>query len=149
MLQDNKRSLKIFLVDDDAEDREFFAEIIFELNPRISLETFENGLEFIKALDATNLPDLVFLDLNMPMMNGIQSLKEVRSMEEFKKIPVIAIYSTSTSEMDHHETFRLGADAYLSKPNDFSDLKVLLSKILDINWKERVTDRKNFVITPL
>lgn len=143
--------IRVVLVDDDAEDREFFEEVIEELPFNVALTVYKNGQEFVDGMvsGGSPVPDLVFLDLNMPIKNGKDALKELRAMEEFKTIPVIAIYSTSTSEADQADTFLAGADAFISKPTDYRDLKHLIAKILEIDWKGRSGDRKNFVITPL
>lgn len=150
MLQDLEL-IRVVLVDDDADDREFFQEAVGELPYEIELIVYRNGQEFVDGMIAgkDKMPDLVFLDLNMPIKNGKDALRELRGMEEFKNIPVIAIYSTSTSDTDQAETLIYGADAFISKPTDYSHLKKLISKIFEIDWKNRSTDKKNFVITPL
>ncbi len=142
---------KVVLVEDDADDREFFKEAIEEIPYKIDLRIFMNGQEFVEGMMAekSNVPDLVFLDLNMPVKNGVQALKELREVPEFKNIPIVAIYSTSISEKDQADTFLLGADAFISKPNDYKDLRKLIQKIFEIDWKNRNTDKKNFIISPL
>jgi CheY-like chemotaxis protein len=150
MLQSLKY-VRVVLVDDDPDDREFFQEVISELPYEIELTVYKNGQEFLNGMVARTegMPDLVFLDLNMPVKNGKDALRELRSMDEFKNIPVIAIYSTSTSDADQAETLLSGADAFISKPTDYGQLKKLISKIFEMDWKNRNVDRKNFVITPL
>lgn len=144
-------SRNVVLVEDDADDIEFFQEAIEKIPFNVELRIFRNGQEFVDGMlaDKTNVPDLVFLDLNMPIKNGIQALKELRQIPEFKNIPIVAIYSTSISEKDHAETFLLGADAFISKPTDYGDLNSMILKIFEIDWKTRKTDKKNFIITPL
>ena len=75
----------------------------------------------------TILPRLIFLDLNMPIKNGLQCLKEIRSDEQLKNISV-AIYSTSNHQKDIEETFYNGANIYITKPPDFNTLKQVLEK---------------------
>lgn len=141
----------VVLVEDDADDIEFFQEAISEMPYKIDLRIYKNGQAFVEGMlaDKTNIPDVVFLDLNMPIKNGVQALKELREIPEFKNIPIVAIYSTSISEKDQADTFLLGADAFISKPNDYKDLHKLIQKIFEIDWKNRNTDKKNFIITPL
>jgi len=143
-------NLKIALAEDDEDDREFFQEVLMTIAPDATLKFYKNGLELVNGLSENieDLPDIVFLDLNMPVMNGIQALEEIRSKEFFKKIPVIAIYSTSALETDQQKTFRLGADAFLSKPNDYRDLKSLLQQVIETDWKNKGPEKLNFVITP-
>lgn len=150
-MMDKLANIKVVLVDDDSDDIEFFQEIIEKLPYNIDLRIFKNGQEFVDGMlaDKTNVPDLVFLDLNMPVKNGIQALKELRQIPEFKNIPVVAIYSTSISEKDQADTFLLGADAFISKPSDYGNLQLMIQKIFEIDWKNRNTDKKNFIITPL
>lgn len=73
------------------------------------------------------LPQLIFLDLNMPIKNGLECLKEIRSDEKLKNIS-IAIYSTSNNQKDIENTFTYGANVYITKPSDFNTLKNLLEK---------------------
>lgn len=148
---DKKGVTKVVLVEDDADDREFFQEAIAELSYEINVTMYKNGQEFIDGIqaDKSDLPDLVFLDLNMPIKNGVQALKELREIPEFQKIPVVAIYSTSRSEKDHAETFLLGADAFITKPNDYGEMKKIIKRLFEIDWKNRQTEKKNFIILPI
>ena len=139
------------LVEDDADDVEFFTDCLKEIPYEVDLTVYRDGQAFVDGMAAgqPSLPDIVFLDLNMPVKNGVQALKELRAMPGFRDIPVVAIYSTSVSETDQAETFLHGADAFISKPNDYSDLKRLIRQIFEIDWKSRSTDKKNFIIVPL
>jgi CheY-like chemotaxis protein len=83
------------------------------------------------------LPDIIFLDINMPRKNGIQCLDEIRSDERLKNI-TIAIYSTSGAERDIEETFIKGANVYIRKPNDFAALKKIVEEAMRINWQYHV-----------
>ena len=147
-MSDINRKFRIAIADDDPEDREFFQEVLEMIANDVELTIYRNGLELVNGLveNKDNLPDLVFLDLNMPVMNGIAALKEIRNIDVFKKIPIIAIYSTSTSTQDQIETFNLGADAYISKPNDYGVLKKVLQKVIQIDWSKWNKDKDNFLI---
>jgi CheY-like chemotaxis protein len=126
-----KNPLRILLADDDEVDRMLFKDAFKELKIKSIVHTVNNGtqlMDFLAKNDA-DLPHLIFLDLNMPCKNGLECLKEIRSNEKFKKIP-IAIYSTSASENDIKETFRNLANVYIKKPGDFSILKQLLAKVV-------------------
>jgi CheY-like chemotaxis protein len=79
-------------------------------------------------------PDFIFLDLNMPRMNGKQFLAEVKKIKTLQDIPVI-IYSTSTDKKDILDTIELGAVYFLEKPNRFNDLTNALSNIITRKWK--------------
>ncbi len=82
---------------------------------------------------ATHLPDVLFLDLNMPLKNGFECLQEIKSEPGLKNIPVI-IFSTTAQDNAIDETYRGGAQLYIQKPNDFRQLRELIEKILSVNW---------------
>lgn len=135
--------LHIMLADDDEDDRLFFKEAFEEVKIDYSISTFNDGEQLMEHLfDTANpLPDIVFLDLNMPRKSGIECLKEIRADERLQRISV-AIYSTSSSEQDIEDTFVSGANVYIKKPNDFNMLKKILSDVVHINW-QYITDGLN------
>ena len=122
---------KIFLiVDDDADDREMFCEALAEVIPDCKCYTAPNGRRAIMALDDGEIPmpDLVFLDINMPVMNGWQCLSKMKDIESYKRIPVI-MYSTSSYPEDVKCAQRLGALCFYSKPSRYTELKESLSVV--------------------
>lgn len=135
--------IHIMLADDDEDDRLFFKEAFEEVKIKYKISTFNDGEQLMEHLyEATNpLPDIIFLDLNMPRKSGIECLKEIRNNERLQKISV-AIYSTSSSEQDIEDTFVSGANVYIKKPNDFNMLKKILSDVVHINW-QYITDGLN------
>lgn len=147
----NKENIRILLTDDDVDDREFFADAMTDIHLNFPVEFCKNGLELINRLYDKNLgtPDIIFLDLNMPVMSGFESLKQIRDDDVFKDIPIIAIYSTSATEDGIKNTFGLGANAYIVKPTDFNDLKKLLKKVIEMDWEERLAhlEIESFIIT--
>ncbi|MNR24262.1 Response regulator rcp1 [compost metagenome] len=94
-------------------------------------------------------PDVIFLDLNMPLLSGSETLEKIRENDRFKNIPVIAIYSTSANMTGVNDTFGLGANVYIVKPISFMDLKKIIVKVIETDWKEKSADAKieSFVIT--
>ncbi|MFH6995467.1 response regulator [Flavobacterium sp. FlaQc-48] len=146
-----KENIKILLTDDDEDDREFFAEAIEELHLKNPVEFCKSGVELIDRLydTALGIPDIIFLDLNMPILSGFETLQQIREDAKFKDIPVIAIYSTSATIDGVQNTFGLGANAYIVKPIAFSDLKKLLKKVIETDWKERLHHAKieSYIIT--
>jgi CheY-like chemotaxis protein len=131
------------LADDDEDDRLFFKEAFEEVKINYRISAFNDGEQLMEHLyDTSNpLPDIIFLDLNMPRKSGIECLKEIRANDRLKKISV-AIYSTSSSEQDIEDTFVSGANVYIKKPNDFNMLKKILSDVVHINW-QYITDGLN------
>lgn len=129
------KNLKICLVDDDKDDRKIFQEAFDEINSGSDLQTFNNGLEAIDYLDSLEyVPDIIFLDLNMPIMGGIETLREIRKNDRYLLLSV-AIYSTSSAEKDIEETLVAGANIYITKPRNFQTLKDTIAKVIRINWQ--------------
>ncbi|ADY30292.1 MULTISPECIES: response regulator [Cellulophaga] len=141
--------MNIVLADDDSDDRLLFEEAIEEIDVKTNLSLFKDGKELIDylVLPEAVLPEIVFLDLNMPVKNGMQCLKEIRNNDTLKDL-CVAIYSTSSSEQDIEETFVNGANIYINKPNSFSALKKVIEKIVKINWQYHTSalNRDNFLL---
>ncbi len=144
-----KEYIHIILADDDEDDRMFFTDAFEELKINTKVQTFINGLELMVYLndEAAVLPQVLFLDLNMPLKNGIDCLLEIKQNERFKDI-AIAIYSTSSSEEHIEETFVNGANIYIKKPNDFAQLKKVLSEVVTLNWQYHTSglNKDNFLL---
>ena len=134
-------SIIITLADDDEDDRLFFTDAFEELKINTIVNTVNNGRELLDFLNhpETVLPNIIFLDLNMPILNGIDCLKEIKRNDKFNDI-AIAIYSTSASDQDVENTFVLGANIYIKKPSNFNDLKKILSDVVIINWQYHTND---------
>lgn len=129
------KRMNVVLADDDEDDRELFAEAVS--NPETIVTTATNGKELMEMLEEmAELPDCIFLDLNMPEKTGKECLSEIRQNQKFDSVPII-IYSTSSSRRDIDETFALGANLYVVKPGSFKELCYVLNRVLDINWSER------------
>lgn len=143
------QTINILLADDDENDRMLFQEAFEELKTKSNVHIVNNGIQLMDYLKAKNtiVPDILFLDLNMPRKNGLECLKEIRSNKKLKNIS-IAIYSTSASEKDIEETFRLGANVYINKPHDFATLKQVLSKavITAHQYQNTPFNKENFLL---
>src|SRR5687768_6390355 len=94
-----KRYKRILMVDDDKHDQELFAEMLNEADSSAILSIAMNGQQALEVLrNAPVLPDLIFLDLNMPIMNGFEFLEHIKSKEQykaFKRIPIIVFTTTN------------------------------------------------------
>ena len=144
----DKEYINIALADDDEDDRFFFTEAFEDLRIKNRVSTFKDGIELMDFLkESSLLPDLLFLDLNMPKKSGIECLKEIKANDKYKDV-VIAIYSTSSSEEDVENTFVLGANIYIKKPNDFEKLKKVLSQVVTTNWQYETSglNKENFLL---
>ena len=126
---------KILIVDDDSDDQNLLIEALRDWDASIKFQTATNGHHALLLLNNSlpELPNLIFLDLNMPRMNGIQFLHEIKKRQEFRELPVI-IYSTSSDPKDVTETARLGAENFITKPTGLSELKITLKSVLSHEW---------------
>jgi len=125
---------KVLLVDDDIDDIESLTDIILEISPDIKLSVAKNGNEMISLLEGeTQLPDFIFLDLNMPIKTGFECLKEIRSSEKWKAIKIVILTTTSHREQIN-DVYKMGADLYIRKPNSYTAFKDILSKCLQMDW---------------
>jgi CheY-like chemotaxis protein len=139
----------ITLADDDEDDRLFFTDAFSELKIDTKVNTFNDGVELMDYLNNSEsvLPNILFLDLNMPRKNGVECLLEIKENERFNDI-AIAIYSTSSSEEHIEETFVNGANIYIKKPSDFNTLKKILSEVVTLNWQYHTSglNKDNFLL---
>lgn len=120
-------------VDDDQEDREFFCHALREVDPAITCLVAGSGMEALSLLQhLETLPDYIFLDINMPLMDGKQCLKALKGMIELQSIPVV-MYSTSTNTHEIRECYQLGADDFLIKPNRYEKLVNDLNSIFALS----------------
>lgn len=144
-----KEYIHIVLADDDEDDRLFFTDAFSELKMSTKVQTYNDGVALMDYLNQEDaiLPNVLFLDLNMPRKSGIECLQEIKLNSKFDNI-AIAIYSTSSSEEHIEETFVLGANIYIKKPNDFNALKKVLSDVITINWQYHTSglNKENFLL---
>jgi CheY-like chemotaxis protein len=122
---------RFLLIDDDTDDRELFSEALASVNPVIICDLAADAEEaFIKlGVKEMDAPDMIFLDINLPVMTGWQFLTNIKSAEAYKHIPVI-MYSTSNSQRDKDIARDLGALCFITKPSAFKKLKTTLEVIV-------------------
>lgn len=118
------------LIDDDADDSELFREALSEVDTDIVLYCAVNGEEALKRLKEIPQPSLLFLDINMPRMNGWECLKRLKASDEYKAIPVI-MYSTSSNQREIDIAIDLGALSFITKPHSYSALRNMMRDIVD------------------
>ena len=120
----------ILLIDDDEDDQEIFVNALEKLKRPVTCTVVDSAVEALHRLRTSQLrPDLIFLDLNMPIMSGQQFLQEIKRENEFKNIPVI-ILSTSSHATTVQHAKALGAMDFFSKPDKFEDLILLLDSVI-------------------
>jgi CheY-like chemotaxis protein len=114
------------------DDVELFRDALEEIDPTVSLQYANDGHEAVRSLTEREdaLPDLIFLDISMPVFSGLQCLAFFKRDEQLRNLPVI-MYSTSSQEREIHLARELGALAFVTKPSDFRVLKRILTVVLD------------------
>jgi CheY-like chemotaxis protein len=144
------KALRVLLADDDEDDRLFFKEAIDDIKMKTTVTIVNDGIELMEYLHNPEvlLPDVIFLDLNMPRKNGMQCLEEIRNDELLKNL-TIAIYSTSGAERDIEETFIKGANVYIKKPNNFTSLKKVVEETMRMNWQYHTSgmNKDSFILS--
>lgn len=113
----------ILIAEDDVEDLMIIRESFKELNQPYELHFLENGvklLDYLAGLTPETLPTLIILDLNMPLMNGTETLRKLREQELFAHIPIM-MFSTSVNEIEKAECIKLGAANYITKPSTYKE----------------------------
>ena len=132
---------RILLVEDDKEDVELILETLETSGADIILEIKYNGLEAYEycinqLTNSGGLPDLILLDLNMPLMNGHEFMSKIKQNESLKKIPVI-VFTTSDAESDINKSYQNGASCYITKPIGFDQYEEIMEAIKEL-WLKHV-----------
>lgn len=123
---------KILLVDDDADDRQIFEELLHEIDDETTVENAENGLEMVAMLNNStddDLPGLIILDQNMPRMTGRESLVFLKTHPRYKSIPTI-VYSTYQVMDFYRECLDLGARDVIAKPDSMQAYREMIEQFL-------------------
>ena len=126
---------KVYLIDDDEDEYLLFQQAIAELNIDVEIRYINNCSEMLDLLDKGHIPDLLFLDLNMPVIGGRECIKKIR--EKLKDKLSIIIYSTSKYPPDVDGTRLDGANLYVIKPNSFEGLMQTLKAVFSIDWSQK------------
>jgi CheY-like chemotaxis protein len=125
-------SSKIVLyADDDIDDKEWVTDACRDANSTLEWKFVENGREVLKYLESNGdkeIPSLIVLDLNMPELDGRQTLKALKTHPSYHKIPV-AVVTTSSSRIDYDVCRKLGAAVFLTKPDTYSDWQEIVRKL--------------------
>ena len=141
-------SINILLADDDKDDCLFFKEAIEELTFATSLAIVHDGVQLMQHLErvSDNLPDALFLDLNMPCKNGFECLEEIKKHAVLKHLPVI-VYSTSYDVEKINQLYNTGANHYICKPTDFEELKKVVNDAIMLIMQNGGQTLKDFFLT--
>lgn len=137
----------VLLADDDTDDHDFFRTALREVDPAIRLDIVKNGQELLQLL-SYYVPDLLFLDLEMPLKNGLECLLEIRRHPRLNALPVV-VFSSTTRPSNIETAYAMGADLYFIKSHTYSDLLSSVRAMLAMDWSDparvkeqyRVNDR--------
>lgn len=122
----------LFMIDDDQDDRDIFREAVATCNPQIELMFAQDGVEALEILEASVImPDVIFLDYNMPRMTGLDCLRKLKANSATKDIPTI-MYTTSGDREQEKVVLLLGADHYMQKTVSFKDLCEELARLFSL-----------------
>lgn len=138
-------SRNIFIVDDDQDDREFLVDALLEFDPDAVIKQLEDGMYLMESLLESKevMPDLIFLDINMPGKSGLECLREIKIQDgDLKDVKVIML-STSSDPSDIESAHKLGASFYAVKPNSLQVMKLFLSTVMKMDWN-LLDNRQNF-----
>ncbi len=128
-LQPKAAQKVILLIDDDEDEHEIFLSALRKTNNSynfISADSCEQGLNILKKLE----PDYIFVDVNMPRVNGMTCLEEIKKISKIAHVPVY-MYSTGINTQEGQKALQMGAADYIIKPNSISTLSSVLRKILN------------------
>jgi len=137
--------LTVFYADDDIDDLDFFRDVINSIGKKIKLFTHDRGDNLLNALrNPPPIPQIIFLDLNMPGKSGFDVLEELKSSDDFKDIPVVA-FSTSSDDHNVSKCMKLGASFYVTKSTSFDSLKKSIEHTLNIDWENFKPSMAEFI----
>ena len=124
----------IYLADDDRDDVEFFTLALEEICPNCTLNISGNGEELIDNLRNAGVPpDIIFIDVNMPRLDGLSTLEAIKKMPALDAVPVV-VYSTSSNRLSISRAYESGANYYFIKPVSFGSLKDHIKQLLEMDW---------------
>lgn len=122
--------MRILLADDDHDDTFLFQEALEQVPVETLLSVAENGVDLLRILKGSKCkPDMIFLDMNMPVKNGLECLEEIRGTTGYEQVPIV-ILSTSIAQHLWESAYRNGANLYIQKPTSFNSLIEILKRCL-------------------
>jgi CheY-like chemotaxis protein len=133
----------VVLADDDRDHATIFKKVLETVDPSKHLTIVKDGQELIRLL-SSYVPELLFLDLNMPCKNGLECLQDIRRNLQLNDLPVV-VYSSSTHMTDIQKSYLHKADLYMVKPFNSFHLKNALESILKMEWRNNFSEKYYFI----
>ena len=128
------KQINMLLADDDADDRFFFSTALAEMTMDSELKLLHDGvalMDYLRRTEDEKLPDIMFLDMNMPRKSGMECLKEIRAERRFDTICIV-IYSTFDTDDQVDAILAAGANIYFNKPSEMEKIKVMIRQVIRI-----------------
>ena len=123
--------MNLLLIDDDDDDVLFFSDALQEIYPAAILHRFASAEEALRQMEQakTSDPDLIFIDINMPAINGWECLRQIKKMAGWQKIPIV-MYSSASLQNSGVAPADVGATAFYQKSDSFDELKDRLKQVI-------------------
>ncbi|MDB5192163.1 MAG: response regulator receiver [Segetibacter sp.] len=139
------KELHIAIVNDDEDDNLILKDVLETISNNISLRFFHDGFDLLANADEVQIPDLIFLDIVMPKMNGIDCLKRVKHHALLKNIPIV-IYTGVHNEDIIKDCFDSGANVFIEKSVTYAGTRRLIEKVLSVDWKNKDVPEQHQVL---
>ncbi|XWW45008.1 response regulator [Fibrella sp. USSR17] len=137
------KSNLILLVDDDEDDQLFFRRQLDKHAPTYQVAAWSNGVELLAALEQYEpLPELILLDVNMPMMDGFEALSQIRANQAYRHIYVV-VMTTAGRELERHKALFLGANQFIVKPTSLAEADKVMQRLLQ-KWANGDQETESF-----
>jgi CheY-like chemotaxis protein len=129
----------ILYVDDDQDDLEIFRDTLKQVYPQVNLTTVSNSANMLPVLYKLSLPDVIVLDVNMPVYDGIECLKQIRNSHNFSSTPVV-LYATSKQSTTVKKSIELGANHFIQKGSSLQEVYVFIKNLCEKNLQSIETE---------
>lgn len=133
----------VLLAENDREQCFFFKKSLLQVRSKIQYTEVHDGEQLTKLLK-NFMPDILFIDLNMPCKNGMDCIRDLRSNNSYDKLPIV-VYSISTQPETIQQAYKTGANLYLVKPSEYFNLVHSLDAILSLDWSDPEKVKESFL----
>lgn len=142
-----KTTKKVFLIEDDQDDQWFFKDALSKINKVSLLGLAKNGKDALEQLEESEvLPDIIFSDINMPVMGGVECFIKILKNPRIKNIPVVFL----TNDMSSIEkVLQLGACAFINKPSDEKTLRIKIQQVIRQKFYINLFSTNNYLQSSL